>query len=360
LGVDQERVRFALTALADVLSARRINELFLRVDPDHVFSHGKDRIEGLNLPEPASKLLLEPDWSGVEKNLEWCSQAGARLLWRGEAGYPSRLEQLTDPPPWLYRWGEGDLETDSVAIIGTRKPTLYGRQVAGRLAADLARFGLVIISGLARGLDGEAHKATLEAGGITVALLGSGFGHLYPPEHQALAKRIRERGVLLSEYSPRSGPAPWHFVARNRLIAALSQGVVVVEAGEKSGTLLTADFALDLGREVFAVPGPITSPQSVGCHNLLKQGAKLVTKADDVLEELRLELFPANHTALAELELSAEERQLRQLLADEPLALEEVMKRLGWSAPQTLAHLSMLEVKGLLRVFPGPHYLARS
>ncbi|MCX5971493.1 MAG: DNA-processing protein DprA, partial [Coprothermobacterota bacterium] len=201
----------------------------------------------------------------------------------------------------------------------------------------------------------EAHRATLENSGRTWAILGSGFQRLYPPENVGLARRVLSSGLLVSEYPPPIEPAPWHFPARNRLIAALSLGVLVVEAGERSGTLLTADFALDLGIEVFAVPGPITSPQSVGCHRLLKQGAKLVEKAEDVLEELRLELLSAV-PQIPQPALSAEEEQLQQLLAAAPLSLEEIVSHFPWPASKTMALLSMLEVKGLVRALPGRNY----
>ncbi|MEI6509588.1 MAG: DNA-processing protein DprA [bacterium] len=355
MDLTEEKSKFALTFLAATLSIKRILDILIRADPVQVFSRARQLIGELALPEAAAQWLREPDWKKVEETIAWCRTQGVRLLWRGEAGYPLCLEHLSDPPPWLYLWGEGTLEGAALAVVGTRQPSLYGRQVAARLVAELARTGLTIVSGLARGLDAEAHRATLENGGRTWAILGSGFQRIYPPENVGLAHRLRSAGLLISEYPPPIEPAPWHFPARNRLIAALSLGVLVVEAGERSGTLLTADFALELGREVFAVPGPITSPQSVGCHRLLKQGAKLVEKAEDVLEELRLELFPlAPQTARPD--LTAEEEELQQLLAAAPLSLEEIVARCPWPASKTMALLSMLEVKGVVRALPGRNY----
>ncbi|MEI6308047.1 MAG: DNA-processing protein DprA [bacterium] len=355
MDLEEEKTKIAVTFLAASLSAKRIQDILIRSDPAMVFSRAKQLIGELALPEAASQWLREPDWKKVEETVSWCRVQGVRLMWRGEVGYPLCLEHLSDPPSWLYLWGEGALEGAALAVVGTRQPSLYGRQVTARLVGELTRAGLIIVSGLARGLDAEAHRATLENGGRTWAILGSGFQRLYPPENVGLARRVLSSGLLVSEYPPPIEPAPWHFPARNRLIAALSLGVLVVEAGERSGTLLTADFALDLGIEVFAVPGPITSPQSVGCHRLLKQGAKLVEKAEDVLEELRLELLSIA-PQIPQPALSAEEEQLQQLLAAAPLSLEEIVSRCPWPASKTLALLSMLEVKGLVRALPGSNY----
>ncbi|MGB9553246.1 MAG: DNA-processing protein DprA, partial [bacterium] len=191
-------------------------------------------------------------------------------------------------------------------------------------------------------------------GGRTIAVLGSGFEHIYPPENKKLALKILNSGFLVSEYPPDTLPRQWHFPARNRIIAALSEGILVTEAGENSGALITCDFALDLGIEVYAVPGSILSPQSKGCHRLIKEGAKLVDSAQDILEDFGLELFPK---ASSSLNLSSEEKKALEILGQDPLPLEEILEKLGLPASEGLSLLSILEVKGLVRTLPGNYYV---
>jgi len=200
---------------------------------------------------------------------------------------PELLRQIHDPPPTLFLRGGADVEVlwrPAVAIVGARACSTYGAQVARMLGRELAASGLVVVSGLARGVDGEAHRGALDAGGVTVAVLGCGIDRDYPAAHTELARRICERGLVVSEYEPGVEPAPWRFPARNRIIAGLTAATVIVEARERSGALITADFALEDGREVFAVPGEITSMLSTGTNRLLRQGATPLTSTEDVLE----------------------------------------------------------------------------
>lgn len=349
--MDQARVAFSL--LAEVLTARRLNQILQQFTPRQVFAEPKPVRDRFPLPDATYCLLAQPDERRIGEIIAWCQAEGAEMLWRGEAGYPVRLEALADPPPFLYLQGKRKiLEQNAIAVVGTRRPTVYGRQATARLSADLARAGLVIVSGLARGLDTEAHKAALEASGETVAVLGSGLQRIYPPENKNLAARIVEVGCLLAEVPPPVEPMPWRFVARNRIIAALSLGVLVVEAGEKSGALITADFALDLGLDVFAVPGPIFTAQSQGCLRLLQEGAKLVRSADDVLQEFGL-AAPAAQPSLI---LTPEEERVHTLLRDGPRGLDELIQQSGLAAAQILALLTLLEVKGAIRPLPGRLY----
>jgi DNA processing protein len=217
---------------------------------------------------------------------------GLRWLPRSSAGFPRSLSAIFDPPPGLFlrgTAGEALLARPSVAIVGARSCSPYGAQVARSLARELAAAGLVVVSGLARGVDGEAHRGALEAGGATVAVLGCGVDRDYPAAHAQLARRIAETGLIASEYAPGVEPAPWRFPARNRIVAGLAQATVVVEARERSGALITADLALEEGREVFAVPGEITSALSAGTNALLRLGATPLTSAADVLEAFGLE-----------------------------------------------------------------------
>ena len=222
----------------------------------------------------------------AEKELRLCRRAGVRPLAWPDPDYPAVLRELPDPPPILYVRGRLPHRALRVAVVGSRTPTTYGRRIAAGLASGLAARGVEVVSGGARGIDTLAHRGALEARGATVAVLGSGLGEPYPEENTALFGEIAEKGAVVSEFPMRKRPDPGHFPRRNRLISALSAAVVVVEAAERSGSLITAGFALDQGREVLAVPGPVSSPKSTGCNRLIQQGAKLVQNIDDILEEL--------------------------------------------------------------------------
>jgi DNA processing protein len=263
--------------------------------------------------------------------------------------FPSLLAELHDPPAQLYVRGEpGVLTKPAVAVVGARSCSAYGAQVARQLARDLAAAGVVVVSGLARGIDGEAHRGALEAGGRTVAVLGCGIDRDYPRSHAALAERIREQGAVVSEYPPEVEPAPWRFPARNRIIAGLCLATVVVEARERSGALITADFALELGRDVFAVPGEITAALSAGTNDLLRQGAAPMLSAEDVLAAIGLEpqVAPRHHVSEA---ASA----LLSLLADGSCAADELVRRSRLSTGDVAAALVELELAGIVREGDG-------
>lgn len=211
-----------------------------------------------------------------------------KVIYQAEKNYPEKLRRIYAPPAKLYLLGdETILNKPSIAIIGCRQASDYGKKVAFRFAYELAKQGVVVISGLARGIDTCSHLGSVKANGQTIAILGSGFGHIYPEENKGLCREIIQKGgVILTEYAPESKPEKMHFPARNRLISGLSNGVLVVEAKEKSGTLITVDYALDQGKDVFMIPGNITSQNSNGTNSLIQQGAKLVTKVEDILSEL--------------------------------------------------------------------------
>lgn len=262
---------------------------------------------------------------------------------RGEPSYPTLLRELHDPPPMLYVRGEADeLAAPGVAVVGARACSAYGAQVARALARDLAAAGIVVVSGLARGVDGEAHRGALESGGRTIAVLGCGIDRDYPRSHAELARRIVSSGAVVSEYPPGVEPAPWRFPARNRIIAGLSLATVVVEARERSGALITADFALELGRDVFAVPGEITSGLSAGTNDLLRQGAAPLTSARDVLEALGIEPTPARQSAVSEAAAA-----LLELLGDGASGMDELIRTSELSSAEVAAALVELELAGL-------------
>jgi DNA processing protein len=265
---------------------------------------------------------------------------------RGAADYPPLLAELHDPPARLYlRGGSAEILTrPAAAVVGARSCSAYGAQVARALAREIAAAGAVVVSGLARGIDGEAHRGALAAGGLTVAVLGCGIDRDYPNAHRQLARRVAESGAVVSEYPPGVEPAPWRFPARNRIIAGLAGATVVVEARERSGALITADFALELGREVFAVPGEITSGLSKGTNDLIRQGATPLLASEDVLEALGLEPVPRAPPPT----LSPEGRAVLAVLADGAAALDEISRATGLGAPEVAVALTELELGGLV------------
>jgi DNA processing protein len=272
------------------------------------------------------------------------TRAGVRFLARSDASFPPLLGAIHDPPPGLFLRGGGDtasLAAPAVAIVGARACSAYGSAVARSLGRDLAAAGLVVVSGLARGIDGEAHRGALEADGLTVAVLGCGIDRDYPASHRELARRVAERGLVVSEYAPGVEPAPWRFPARNRIVAGLARATVVVEARERSGALITADLALEEGREVFAVPGEITSALSAGSNALLRLGATPLTGVDDVLEALGVE----RRRATVE-DLSADARVVLERVRDGAAAADELARALGLGAGRVSAALIELELAG--------------
>jgi len=260
--------------------------------------------------------------------------------------FPERVRRIHQPPPALFTRGSIMPEDENaVAIVGARKCTSYGRQVAYDLAHELAKRGITVVSGMALGIDGEAHKGALDAGGRTIAVLGSGVDEksIYPHTHISLAERISKNGAVLSEFPPGTPSYPSNFPQRNRVVSALSLGVVVVEAGEKSGSLITANFALEQGKEVFAVPGPIYSPASVGANLLIQQGAKLIRHADDILEELNLPLSEVRPQKIEP--ENKEEKLIMDALANEALNIDDIIKTTRLAPSVALTALTMLELK---------------
>jgi DNA processing protein len=281
------------------------------------------------------------------------ARRGIRWLARSDAWFPPRLASIHDPPLGLFLRGAADpglLRRSTVAIVGARGCSAYGAHVARMLARELSAAGVVVVSGLARGVDGEAHRGALEAGGVTVGVLGCGIDRDYPAAHRELARRMCAEGLVVSEYAPGVEPAPWRFPARNRIIAGLSQAVVVVEARERSGALITADLALEEGREVFAVPGEITGALSHGTNQLLKLGATPLTAAADVFEAVGID--PPEPDAV---ELRPEERRVLEALQRAPAGIDELVRASGLDAARVAAVLSELELAGLVSQGDGAY-----
>jgi DNA processing protein len=269
---------------------------------------------------------------------------------RRDRGYPPLLAELHDPPGRLHvRGGEIELLTQpAVAVVGARSCSPYGREVARSLARELAAAGLVVISGLARGIDGEAHRGALDAGGPTLAVLGCGIDRDYPRAHANLARRIAESGAIVSAYPPGVEPAPWRFPARNRIIAGLALATVVVEARERSGALITADFALELGRDVFAVPGEITSTLSSGTNGLIRQGAAPLLSSADVFEALGVEFAPPQRPLV-----SPPAGAVLDLVVETPRSADELVRVAGLPSSEISAALVELELAGLVSMSDG-------
>lgn len=305
----------------------------------------------------AAEILAE--WKKVDPAAicEGARSLGLTVLAACDPGFPALLRAIPDPPPVLYLRGSLT-EAASVAVVGSRRATPYGLAAAERLAFDLAQEGVTIVSGLARGIDSAAHKAALDGGGRTVAVLGCGADVTYPPEHRRLAEAVATRGALVSEFPPGTPPLPGHFPRRNRIISGLALGVVVVEGSRDSGALVTVDFALDQGREVFAVPGSIFSPRSVAPHSLLRQGACMVEGAADILSELGLGssargATPGPSDVPAPSAGAGGAAGLLALLEGGPLRLDELAEQASLSAGAAGALVTMLEVRGLVRILPG-------
>lgn len=280
------------------------------------------------------------------------SQGPRRVLTLGDTDYPSALFQTADPPVLLYAQGHVDLlRRPSLAVVGSRNPTPGGLETARSFATHLSQAGVTIVSGLAAGIDAAAHEGGLQGEGRTVAVVGTGLDRVYPRAHLDLAHRIAQQGLLLSEYPLGTPPQAAHFPLRNRIIAGLSQGTLVVEAALQSGSLITARMALEAGRDVFAIPGSIHSPQSRGCHALIKQGAKLVDAAQDILDELRV--GPTLALASAPSADSQEPDALLDALGFDPVTIDALVARTGWSAGELNVRLLDLELAGRVARLPG-------
>ena len=318
---------------------------------------GELRAAGLDERATAAIVAQRPNVS-PEAEMERLARQGVHAFTWNDDAYPPRLKEIYDLPPVLYVRGElTDADEWAVGVVGTRRPTPYGRQVAEHLAADLAGQGITIISGLARGIDAIAHRAALERGGRTVAVMASGLDIVYPPEHLKLAQEVREAGALVSDYPLGTQPRGEYFPRRNRIMSGLSLGVLVVEGDVKSGAMITAGLALEQNREVFAVPGSIFSPQSRGTHQLLQEGAKLVQNAQDVLGELNLTMVPQQLEMKTLIPADDTEQKLLHHISTDPIHIDEVRRRSGLPIATVSSALAMLELKGLVRQMGSMTYV---
>lgn len=305
-----------------------------------------------------SALMTERPVISPDAEMEKLERYRVRALIYEDPLYPARLKEIYDYPPVLYVRGSLPAEEEpGLAIVGTRRPTVYGRQVTEEIVTDLARSGISIVSGLARGIDSVAHRAALDAGGRTVAVFACGLDIVYPGENAKLAQAIMEGGALVSEHPLGVKPKPENFPLRNRIMSGLSLGVLVVEAGERSGALITADQAVEQNREVFAIPGSILSPASQGTNRLIQEGAKLVRDYADVLQELNLTIV-AHQTEIKEFSPADEaESAVLTQLSSEPNHIDEICRRSGLAMPEVSSTLAMLELKGVARQVGSMNYV---
>jgi DNA processing protein len=345
-----------------------------------ILSARRAALREAGLSADAIDALQQPDQAAIDAAMRWAAQAHATILTLGDARYPSQLRELDAPPPVLFVRGQVDLLNEpQIAIVGSRNPTAGGIETARDYARYLAGVGLTITSGLAIGIDGAAHEGAL-AVGRTIAVLGTGPDRVYPASHRELAQRIIGSGALVTEFPPGIGPHASHFPRRNRLISGLSLGTLVVEAAPNSGSLITARYAAEQGREVFAIPGSIHNPLARGCHGLIRQGAKLVDGADQILEELRPQLrhfmeepevakqapgarppgaTPASGKADESSGLDPDYRRLLGCIGHDPLAPDELIARSGLPAHAVSSMLLLLELQGQVMSHPGGRYSLR-
>lgn len=312
----------------------------------------KDQLQSAGLKgRPLENLLVARRELDLSAEMERLDKAGAAVLTWEDTDYPRRLQQIDMPPPVLYVRGSIDEADDlALAVVGTRKVSAYGRQVTYDLVSELARHGLTIVSGLARGIDGAAHQAALDAGGRTIAIMASGVDIIYPSEHRKLAEQIMQHGAIVSDYPLGTKPEAGNFPPRNRIISGLAMGVLVTEAGIKSGALITSNYALEQGgRDVFAVPGNITARSSNGTNKLIQDGAHAVTSAQDIMEVLNLTSTIDYVEARESLPADEVERALLEQMADGPLHVDELGHRCGLAIDKVSSTLTMMELKGMVR-----------
>jgi DNA processing protein len=344
LGIGPTRLRKLLDAFGDI-------QLAWHASGDEL------RLAGLG-PTYVKTLINTRETLDLDQELRRIEQLGFKITTWQDEEYPARLREISAPPPMLYVWGDiKPQDRWAVAIVGTRRATAYGTAVAQDLASVLAASGITIVSGLARGIDSIAHQAALDTGGRTLAVLGSGLDQIYPPEHRQLAEAITERGAVLSDYPLGTKPEAKNFPPRNRIISGLSMAVVVVEAGKSSGALITADFAAEQGRDVFAVPGDLNKLASMGTNRLIQSGAQILLSPDEVLEALNLEMVARKEVASETLPEDETERRVYEALSANPVHVDELQANCGLPIAQITASLAMLELKGRARQVGGMHYV---
>ncbi|OIO36207.1 MAG: DNA protecting protein DprA [Candidatus Omnitrophica bacterium CG1_02_46_14] len=366
---DDHRKIVALSLIARVgaVTYKKLTEKFGDID-SILKATSKDLTSLKNLPKNLQESLKNPELlEKAEKEITKAQKSGVDIISLLDPEYPEELREIYDAPMVLYVRGHLPIKgTPAVAIVGSRKASLYGVRTAKSIASDLAKSGVVVVSGLALGIDSAAHEGALKQNGVTLAVLGGGLSRLYPSQNKKMAERIVKNGAVISEYPMEMSPRPEYFPMRNRIISGLSRAVLVVEAAQKSGALITADTALEQNRDVFAVPGNADASKSQGTNALLKQGAKLVTCATDILEELNIADKSKARSAdeisvnIKKMNLSPEEEKLYSLLDNEPLQIDTLIEQSGLTISRTMSSLMSLEMKGAVKELPGKNFIRNS
>jgi DNA processing protein len=369
-GFTKLAIELTLLPGVGIVTQNRIRRKLPRLE--ELFSMTEDGLAAAGVPKEARTPIRRRTFrEEAEKIYKWAVNAGVHILIAGMPGYPALLGEIPDPPTVLYARGNLDaLAVPCVAIVGTRRPTVYGIRMAEELGADLGERGLCVVSGLARGIDAAAHRGCIKKDGTTIAILGSGIDIIYPREHQQLAERITQKGLIISEFHPGTTPSPQNFPIRNRTVSGISLGALVVEAGEQSGSLITARLAMEQNREVFALPGNVTSPMSIGPNFLIKQGAKLVQGWRDILdelpEEIRRGIFLKEDAQTSDkpdadrshINVSENGARLLEILKeDEAVHFDRLAELFGISISQLSFELMEMETAGLVRQLPGNMYI---
>ncbi len=316
-----------------------------------------EEVEGINERLRTGILNFKPGQE-TDRELDLIEEKGVKVLTLNSPDYPGQLKNIYDPPPIIYVKGKvEEFDNSAIAVVGSRHASDYGRAVARSISRDLALQGVVIVSGMARGIDSCAHRAALSVSGKTVAVLGCGIDVVYPPENRKLYSEIAEKGAVISEYPLGTEPNSYNFPARNRIISGLSTGVLVVEAGIKSGSLITARYALEQGRDVYAVPGNIYSPGSMGTNSLIKSGAQPVDKASDIVETMQFKVnasISVNDEKIKS--LSSQASLIYKLIDEEPVQIDEIIIKSGLSSSHVSSHLLDLELNGFIKQVPGKRF----
>ncbi len=329
-----------------------------------IFSADVNALKVLGISECSITSIREPKWDAIEMDLAWLDMPEHHLITIKDDCYPSLLKEISDPPIILFAHGRPEiLKSIQIGIVGSRNPDSAGRKAASEFAKSLVHAGATVTSGLALGIDGCSHQGALDAGGQTIAVTGNGLDMIYPARHKALAERIVENGILVSEFTPGTKPIPANFPRRNRIISGMSTGILVIQAALRSGSLITARYAMEQGREVFAMPGSIHNPLAKGCHALIKQGAKLVESVSDIVEELGslatavIDDNASEKNLQIEETLDADYKVLLDSMAYDPISINSLIELTGLTTDSVSSMLLILELRGLVESQAGGVYV---
>lgn len=341
------------------VGGQTIAKLLLQFEPAQLFTASRSTLLAAGLSEKLVDILQHPDWVQVESDLLWLEQPQNHALTLLDPAYPAQLKEIANPPPVLFVKGNvALLSQPQIAVVGSRNPSAVGKTTATEFAYALAKAGMIITSGLALGIDAASHQGALDAGGYTVAVAGTGLDRVYPACHKKLATQIVEQGALVSEFPPGTGAKANHFPRRNRIISGLCMGLLVVEAAQQSGSLITARLALEQNREVFAIPGSIHNPLARGCNALIRQGAKLVETVEDIFEEIGQ--YNQSHREdianVSQTMLDLEQQKLLNLIQYDPTTVDILVKQSGWTVEAVSSVLLVLELQGHIAAAVGGSY----